>query len=43
MNIFIQGAQALATTIQGKKASLIFTAKLLVNYDIVALQYVINN
>ena len=38
MNIFVQGAQALCTSVQGKKASLIFTAKLLVIYDIGALQ-----
>lgn len=37
MSIFVQGAQALATTVQGKKAALIFMAKLLINYDVDAL------
>ena len=41
MNIFVQGAQVLAATVQGKKASLIFMAKLLVRYDVDALQHVL--
>jgi len=42
MSIFVFGAQALARTVQGKKAALIFMAKLLINYDIEALQHVKN-
>ncbi len=33
MRIVVQGCQALAHSIQGKKAALLFVSKLLVNYN----------
>jgi len=40
MAIFVQGAQVLARSVQGKKAALIFMTKLLINYDVEVLKYV---
>lgn len=42
MKLFVQGAQALAGTIHGKKSTLLFTCKLIVYYGLDTLHLVVN-